>query len=184
MTTQLTTAIELLKSWVSKNEVHRERKYWKDGQEITEIEHLQFKVQAISPEQIEAIKTFTNHSLPDLYYHFLSEIGTGQFFIGEYLPSFEIYDLKELQEYNLLFQQEIEECDELVNDQFILIGVDAAMSDWMGFCTSKSDKKNFDVFCHEYPIDEYVETSDELNSWRTFEEWIIKAVETKGQETL
>lgn len=58
------------------------------------------------------------------------------------------------------------------------------MGDWMGFCTTRNDQRNYDVFCHEYPIDEYAETSDELNSWRTFEEWMMKAIETKGQETL
>lgn len=174
-------AIKTLQNWIESNEVILETKKWKDREEILELEHLKFSVQTLAFEEVEAIKAFTNNLLPDSYYHFLKEIGSGEFFVGEYSTSFELYSLAQLQEYNTLFQQEIEEP---IEDEFMIIGSHLSMGDWMGFCTSKTDEKNFDVYCHEYPIEEYVETSDELNSWRTFEEWIIKAVQTKGRESL
>ncbi|WP_282628423.1 SMI1/KNR4 family protein [Empedobacter sedimenti] len=174
-------AIKTLQNWIKANEVILETKKWKEGQEILEIEHLKFSVQTLASEEIEAIKNFTKHSLPDSYYYFLKEIGTGSFFFSEYIGGFELYNLAQLQEYNELFQQEIEEP---IDDEFMIIGSHISLGDWMGFCTSKTDEKNFDVYCHEYPIDEYAETSDELNSWRTFEEWIVKVVETKGRESL
>ncbi|WP_160139064.1 SMI1/KNR4 family protein [Chryseobacterium sp. c4a] len=182
MKTELINALQILKEWISKNEAILETSQWKDGQQIVESELLKFTIQTLSREEIEEIKAFTQYLLPESYYHFLSEIGSGQFLIGEYLPCFELYNLAELKEYNAHVQQEIEDAE--INDQFIMIGLHCSMGDWMGFCTTRKDERNYDVFCHEYPIDEYTEVSDELNSWRTFEEWVIKAVETKGKETL
>ncbi|UHO38359.1 SMI1/KNR4 family protein [Chryseobacterium capnotolerans] len=182
MKTEFINALHTLKEWISKNEVIFETLQWKDSQQIVESEILKFIVQPISNAEIDEIKAFTQYLLPDSYYHFLAEIGSGQFLIGEYLPCFEIYNLKQLQEYNAHVQQEIEAAE--INDHFIMIGSHCSMGDWMGFCTTRKDERNYDVFCHEYPIDEYTEVSDELNSWRTFEEWVIKAVETKGKETL
>ncbi|MCA5005207.1 SMI1/KNR4 family protein [Sphingobacterium bovistauri] len=183
-TTVFIKSIETLKSWITNGKVVLETKKWKDGLEITASEELNFKVERISNVELEEIKSYTNHSLPESYYHFLQEIGAGSFFFSKYIDGFDMYNLAQLKEYNTLFQQEIEDCEEEVKDQFIIIGSHLCMGDWMGFCTTKKEEKNFDVYCHEYPIDDYVATSDELNSWRTFEEWLIKAVETKGSETL
>ncbi|MDM1298320.1 SMI1/KNR4 family protein [Empedobacter falsenii] len=184
MNTEFQESINNLKYWISKNEAILEKKLWKDSKEIIEAEILRFKIQSITIEELDAIRKYTNNNLPESYYYFLSEVGTGQFFTGEYLPSFEIYNLAELQEYNNLFQQEVENTEEVVNDEFLIVGTDCAMGDWMGFCTTRMEENNFDIFCHEYPIDEYVETSDELKSWRTFEEWMIKVIETKGRKSL
>lgn len=182
MKIEFINALRQLKEWISKNEAIIETLQWKDGEQIVESEVLKFNIQPILSKEIEEIKAFTQHLLPESYYYFLAEIGSGQFLIGEYLPCFELYNLGELKEYNTHVQQEIEDAE--INDHFIMIGSHCSMGDWMGFCTTKNDEKNYDVFCHEYPIDEYAEVSDELNSWRTFEEWVIKAVETKGKETL
>lgn len=57
-----------------------ETKKWKDGLELTETEVLTFKVEEISNVELEAIKSYTNHLLPESYYHFLQEIGAGSFF--------------------------------------------------------------------------------------------------------
>lgn len=184
MTAEFINALGILKEWISQNKTILETKQGVDGQQTTESEILKFNVHPILNNELEEIKAFTQHTLPDAYYHFLSEIGSGKFFIGEYLPCFELYNLAELQEYNALVQQEIEETEEMVKDHFMMIGTHCSMGDWMGFCTTRNDERNYDVFCHEYPIDEYAEISDELNSWRTFEEWMIKSIETKGQETL
>jgi hypothetical protein len=58
------------------------------------------------------------------------------------------------------------------------------MGDFMGFLVSRPGPMNFDVFCHEYPFEEYVAVSDEIKTWRTFESWLIHAVETRGEETI
>ena len=184
MCDQFHISLNQLNKWISEKEVILETKKWKVGLEITETEEFSFKVQKISYDELEAIKIYTNHSLPDSYYYFLQEIGSGSLFFNEYLGGFDIYNFEQLKEYNIFFQQEIEDCEEEVKDQFIIIGSRLSMGDWMGFCTTKKEEKNFDVYCHEYPIDDYVATSDELNSWHTFEEWMIKAIETKGSETL
>lgn len=184
MKTEFINALHQLKEWILENEAVIETLQWKSGEQIVESEILKFNIQPLSNEEVEEIKAFTQHLLPESYYHFLAEIGSGQFLIGEFSPCFQIYNLAELQEYNALVKQEIEDAEEQVNDQFIMIGSHCSMGDWMGFCTTRNDEKNYDVFCHEYPISEYSEISDELNSWRSFEEWVIKAVETKGQETL
>lgn len=184
MKTEFIKALHQLKEWISKNEVAIKTPVWKDGDQIIESERLKFNTQPVSNTEVQEIKAFTEHLLPESYYHFLTEIGSGQFFIGDYLPCFEIYSLAQLQEYNALVQKENEDAEEEIRYHFIMIGSHCSMGDWMGFCTNRNDEKNYDVFCHEYPIDEYVEISDELKSWRTFEEWVIKAVETKGKETL
>jgi hypothetical protein len=70
------------------------------------------------------------------------------------------------------------------SDRFCWIGEHRCMGDFMGFLVSKPGPKNFDVFCHEYPLEEYAEVSDEIKSWRTFEDWVILSVETLGMDTL
>ncbi|KUF40900.1 SMI1/KNR4 family protein [Myroides marinus] len=184
MTREFINSLQILKEWIIKNEAILNRTKWINGQEITETEYLRFNTQPISKEELTAIKELTHNLLPPTYYLFLEEVGCGQFFISEYLPSFEIYNLVELQENIQAIEDEILEADEVITDQFIMIGTHCSMGDWMGFCTTRKEENNYDVFCHEYPLEEYIETSDELKSWRTFEEWIIKAVETKGSKTL
>lgn len=173
--------IKTLKSWIDANEVILETKKRKNGEDIVERERLNFSVQSLTMSALEEMKAFTNYTLPESYYYFLQEIGTGSFFFSDYIGGFELYNLTQLQEYNALFQQEMEEP---IEENFIIIGAHLAMGDWMGFCITKHDDRNFDVYSHDYPIAEYRATSDELKSWRTFEEWIIIGIETKGKETL
>lgn len=184
MTTEFINALQILKEWISKDGVILETSQWEDGQEITESEVLKFNVEPVSDKELEEIKAVTQHTLPESYYHFLAEIGSGQFFTADYIPGFKFYNLAELEENRVYIQQEMEDAEEGINDNFIMVGLHCSMGDWMGFCTTRKDEKNYDVFCHEYPVDEYAETSDELNSWRTFEEWMINAIGTKGRETL
>ena len=58
------------------------------------------------------------------------------------------------------------------------------MGDFMGFLVTRTGNDNFDVFCHEYPFEEYVAVSDEINSWRSFESWLIRCVDTKGEDSI
>lgn len=184
MTKEFINSLDILKEWIIKNEAILNTSKYVNGQEVTQTECLCFNIQSISEEELTAIKALTHNLLPPAYYLFLEEIGCGQFFISDYLPSFEIYNLIELEENIQAVQHEISETAEEITDRFMMIGTHCSMGDWMGFCTTRKEVNNYDVFCHEYPIEEYVETSNELKSWRTFEEWIIKAIETKGTKTL
>ncbi|WP_276378803.1 SMI1/KNR4 family protein [Flavobacterium sp. H4147] len=180
MRTEYINAVNEFKNWIHKNEVMVENTFY--GEEKAEIKT--FQIQNISVEELQDIKKLTNNNLEDSYYYFLQEIGSGHFFIGEYFAKFELYNLEQLKEYNALVQKEIEEEDEVTEENYFMIGSHLSMGDWIGFCTTKQDTNNFDIYCHEYPIYEYAETSDELKSWRSFEDWIIKIVKTKGEESL
>ncbi len=48
----------------------------------------------------------------------------------------------------------------------------------------REGESNFDVFCHEYPFEEYVAVSDEIESWRTFEDWLIRCVESHREDRI
>jgi hypothetical protein len=71
-----------------------------------------------------------------------------------------------------------------MTDRFCFVGEHRSMGDLMGFLVSRAGPRNFDVFCHEYPLEEYVAVSDELKSWRTFDDWLIRAVMTLGEESI
>jgi hypothetical protein len=173
-------ALDELKNWILNNKTIIETTSFGKN----ETEEVTFNIQSVSIQDIEIIKELTNNCLPDSYYYFLQEIGVGAFFIGEYSSKFELYNIIQLKEYNALIQQEIEGEDEITKESYFMIGSHRSMGDWMGFCTSKSDLANFDVYCHEYPIYDYAAISDELKSWRSFEDWIINVVKTKGEDSL
>lgn len=180
MKSEYLNTVNELKNWILKNEVIIEKSYF--GKEEKEI--ATFKIQRISIDDLEKIKRLTDYGLPGSYYYFLEEIGVGDFFINEYSSKFELYNVAQLKEYNSLLQREIVEEDETTVENYFMIGRHLSMGDWMGFCTSKADTANFDVYCHEYPIYDYAAISDELKSWRSFEDWIINVVKTKGEESL
>ncbi len=173
-------ALDELKNWILNNKTIIETTSF--GKKKTE--EVTFNIQSVSTQDIEIVKKLTNNCLPNSYYYFLQEIGVGDFFIGKYSSKFELYNMIQLKEYNALIQEEIEGEDEITKESYFMIGSHRSMGDWMGFCTSKSDLANFDVYCHEYPIYDYAAISDELKSWRSFEDWIINVVKTKGEDSL
>ncbi|MBS0263834.1 MAG: SMI1/KNR4 family protein [Planctomycetes bacterium] len=67
---------------------------------------------------------------------------------------------------------------------FCFVGAHMAMGDIMGFCIDRRGPNNFDVFCHEYPFEEYVAVSDEIKSWRDFGKYISGVVSRYGRESL
>jgi len=67
--------------------------------------------------------------------------------------------------------------------RFCFVGEHRSMGDMMGFCLDHP-APNFDIFCHEYPPDDYVTVSDELNSWRDFGSYIVGMVASFGKDTL
>jgi hypothetical protein len=121
-------------------------------------------------------------SLPESYFRFMSEIGASSLFSwSPYGGGARFYDPDEVIATTCAV---LSEGTEGVIDRFCFVGEHCAMGDLMGFLVSRAGPRNFDVFCHEYPLAEYIAVSDELKSWRTFDDWLIRAVTTLGQDSL
>ena len=43
---------------------------------------------------------------------------------------------------------------------------------------------NFDIYCHEYPFEEYVAISSEIKSWREFGPYVAGVVSRFGEDSL
>jgi hypothetical protein len=122
-------------------------------------------------------------SLPESYFQFMSVIGASSLF--SWLPyggGLQLYAAEEVIAATLAVIAS--ESNEAMTDRFCFVGEHRSMGDLMGFAVSRAGPRNFDVFCHEYPLEEYVATSDKLKSWRTFDEWLIHAVDTLGENSL
>ena len=108
------------------------------------------------------------------------EVGCGELFSDEVRAALDMVGSEELQQAASHITQEIAEEDEPTVDSFFMIGVHNSMGDWMGFCTSRKEADNYEVFNHEVPIYCYAEDA----FWKSFEDWVIASVKSKGQETL
>jgi hypothetical protein len=69
-------------------------------------------------------------------------------------------------------------------ERFCFVGEHRCMGDMMGFCIDHAGPHNFDIFCHEYPFEEYVSVSNEINSWREFGPYVAGVVSRFGNESL
>ena len=180
MTPEFLQAIEQLKAWIAAGSVDLVQQARKGGVLQSQTETLGFKVRALTQPELQRIEQMCPQPLPPAYLHFLQQVGCGEFFIGEYHAAFDIFGPEELQQTQALIAQEIADEDEPTEDQFFMIGVHNSMGDWMGFCTSRPGPDNYEVFSHEAPIYCYAEDA----FWKSFEDWVVKAVESKGRETL
>ena len=173
-------AVEQLKQWIATGLVELVHHQMRKGLMHSSTETLRFRTRALSDAEIQAIQALSQNLLPPAYFHFLREVGCGEFFIDEFRAVFDIFGIKELQQAASHIAQEIAEEDEPTKDSFFMIGVHNSMGDWMGFCTSREEADNYEVFNHEVPIYCYAEDA----FWKNFEDWVIAAVKSKGQETL
>jgi hypothetical protein len=121
-------------------------------------------------------------SLPESYKKFMAAVGECTLFVdAAYGGGITFYAPEDA----IKSSQRIWDEEEVPGvDRFCFVGAHMAMGDYIGFAISRDGPQNFDVFCHEYPPQEYVAVSDELSSWRSFESWLIHAVENNGQDTL
>ena len=69
-------------------------------------------------------------------------------------------------------------------ERFCFIGEHRMMADLMGFCIDRPGPQNFDIFCHEYPLEEYVAVSGEIDSWREFGPYVAGVVSRFGRDSL
>ena len=171
--------------------------YWLTNNQASHANHLNFNAHPLSAAELQAIREYTQNKLPESYYLFLQQCGTGDFFYSWYtsvidqtasqMPKIEIYNLAQLKEQNLYYQQLLrEELDNLPPDEhpdigeIFIIGAHHSMGDWFGFDLSRAEP-NFDIFIHDAANPA---TYAEEAQWRRFEDWIIRCVESEGEDTL
>lgn len=135
-----------------------------------------------SAEDVSSIEQQLHCKLPDSYRQFMAMIGESSLFqdpttkLG--ICFFKPADV--ILASNQIWDEEFERTE----DRFCFIGALQVMGDYFGFTTTRRGPQNFDVYCHEYPPGEYVSTSDELKSWRTFDSWLVRLVESRGKRSL
>lgn len=141
------------------------------------------QLETYNDEQIAATETALGWHFPLALKVFLKEIGHSRLFYDpQYGLGIDIFSLEQIQQTSEELKNLEEE--EPITDQFCMIGTSNSMGDYFGFTINRNTPDNFAVYCHEYPVFEYVNVSNELNSWRTFEDWIIQIVTTLGEEEL
>lgn len=69
-------------------------------------------------------------------------------------------------------------------ERFCFVGKHRMMGDMMGFCSDRTSPRNFDIYCHDYPFEEDVAISNEIESWREFEPYITGVVSRFGEDSL
>ena len=173
-------AVEQLKQWIAAGSVDLTRQQMRQGVIHSSTETLRFRVKSLSEAELQDISQLCPEPLPPAYFHFLREVGCGELFSDEVRAALDMVGSEELQQAASHITQEIAEEDEPTVDSFFMIGVHNSMGDWMGFCTSRKEADNYEVFNHEVPIYCYAEDA----FWKSFEDWVIASVKSKGQETL
>lgn len=178
-------------------EALQQLQYWLTNSQTSHSNYLNFNAHPLSVAELQAIREYTKNRLPESYYLFLQQCGTGDFFYSWYtsvidqtvsqMPKIEIYNLAQLQEQNTYYQQLLrEELDDLPPDEhpdigeIFIIGAHHSMGDWFGFDLSRAEP-NFDIFIHDAANPA---TYAEEAEWRRFEDWIIRCVESEGEDTL
>lgn len=170
---------------------------WLTNSQFSYANHLNFNAYPLLSAELQVIREYTKNRLPESYYLFLQQCGTGDFFYSWYISvidqtvsqtsKIEIYNLAQLKEQNFYYQQLLsEELDDLPPDErpdigeIFIIGVHHSMGDWFGFDLSRAEP-NFDIFIHDAANPA---TYAEEAEWRRFEDWIIRCVESEGEDTL
>jgi hypothetical protein len=141
------------------------------------------QLQIYTDEEITAAENELDWQFPTEFRTFMKEIGKSCLFNDpQFGLGIDIYSLDQIiQTYEELKNMDEEEP---ITDRFCMIGSSNSMGDYIGFTINREGPKNFDVYCHEYPVFEYVNVSTEIMSWRTFQSWLIKVVETLGEEII
>ena len=140
-----------------------------------------FDVRALSEAELADIMEATDMRLPAAYYAFIRQIGVGEFFLQYPRQGlFCLYDAAELRQTQHLLAEHLADEDIHMEDEYVMVGVHQSMGDWMGFNLQRRDERNFDVYDHAAPVDEYAE----IANWRTFEAWVLAVVASNGVESL
>ena len=140
-----------------------------------------FVVRALNEAELADIMEATDMRLPAAYYAFIRQIGVGEFFLQYPRQGlFCLYGAAELRQAQHLLAEHLADEDIHMEDEYVMVGVHQSMGDWMGFNLQRRDERNFDVYDHAAPVDEYAE----IANWRTFEAWVLAVVASNGVESL
>ena len=166
-------------------EALQQLQYWLTNNQTSHSNHLNFNAYSLSTAELQAMREYTQNKLPESYYLFLQQCGTGDFFYSWYTsvidqtvsqtPKIEIYNLAQLKELDDLPPDEHPDIGEI-----FIIGAHHSMGDWFGFDLSRAEP-NFDIFIHDAANPA---TYAEEAEWRRFEDWVIRCIESEGEDTL
>lgn len=119
-------------------------------------------------------------TLPEAYYEFMAVVGESSLFgwspAGGHWYFYNPRQVIEVSQQWAAAQAEVQ--------RLWFVGEHRCMGDMMGFCIDRPGPANFDIYCHEYPFEEYVAVSDELKSWREFGPYVAGVVSRFGQDSL
>jgi hypothetical protein len=169
----MSEAIGILREWCLTSDGHRI--------EIGAYSPLSFKARPWSPDELRRLESDLGIPLPEAFQTFALAIGAGSLFINEYGLGLEFYDPAEVRSASRTVWDAEVEADDPRTKSLLLVGEATGLGDHFGWALTEPFPHNFDVFCHEYPPTEYVATSYEVGTWRTFDDWIVHLVQTKGE---
>ncbi len=133
-----------------------------------------------SAASVREIEEDLGLKLPPAYYEFMDVVGESSLFgwspSGGHWCYYNPRQVIEVSRQWRAAQPEVE--------RFCFVGEHRCMGDMMGFCTDRPGPANFDIYCHEYPFEEYVAISDEIKSWREFGLYVAGVVSRFGQDSL
>ena len=131
-------------------------------------------------EAIAEIEAESNFVLPPEYRAFMAAVGESSLF--GWSPSgghWYFYNPRQVIEVSRAAEEARPDME-----RFCFVGEHRMMGDLMGFCIDRPGPKNFDVYCHEYPFEEYVPVSDEIDSRRDFGYYVAGVVSRFGEDSL
>ena len=129
---------------------------------------------------IAEVEAELRFALPPAYRAFMATVGESSLF--GWSPSgghWYFYNPRQVIEVSRASEETLPDVE-----RFCFIGEHRMMGDLMGFCIDRPGPKNFDIYCHEYPVEEYVAISDEIGSWREFGPDVAGVVSRFGQDSL
>ena len=129
---------------------------------------------------VREIERELDFKLPSAYYDFMEVVGESSLF-GWSPSGGHWYFYNPIQVIEVSLQWATAQPDV---ERFCFVGEHRCMGDMMGFCIDRPGPSNFDIFCHEYPFEEYVSVSDEISSWREFGPYLTGVVSRFGKDSL
>ena len=81
-------AVEQLKQWIAAGSVELTRQQMRKGVMHSSTETLRFRVKSLSEAELQDISQLCPEPLPPAYFHFLREVGYGEFFIERHRKAF------------------------------------------------------------------------------------------------
>ena len=102
---------------------------------------------------VREIEASLEFELPSAYYEFMAIVGESSLFgwspAGGHWYFYHPHQVIEVSQEWAEARPEVE--------RFCFVGEHRSLGDMMGFCLDQPGPANFDIYCHEYPFEEYAE---------------------------